>query len=76
MPQFLKMLLASCLGTALALFLLMVIGIGWIASIAGSSMEKETTEIAPNSVLELDFGAIIPEKTNNLEMDPFNLEED
>ena len=76
MPQFLKMLLASCLGTALALFLLMVIGIGWVASVAGSSMEKEKTEIGPNSVLELDFEAAIPEKTNNLEMDPFNLEEE
>lgn len=76
MPQFLKFLLASCLGTALALVLLTVIGFGWVAGIASSATEKQKVVVQPNSVLELDFTMPIPEQTNNLEMDPFDLEND
>ncbi|MBL7828644.1 MAG: signal peptide peptidase SppA [Saprospiraceae bacterium] len=76
MPQFLKFLLASCLGTALALILLTFIGFSWLAGMATSATEKEKVAVSPNSVLELDFTMPIPEKTNNLEMDPFDLEND
>lgn len=76
MPQFLKFLLASCLGTALALLLLTVVGFGWLAGIASSATEKQKVVVSPNSVLELDFTMPIPEQTNNLEMDPFDLEND
>ena len=76
MSQFFKFLFASCLGTALALGLLLFIGIGWIASVAGSASEKEKVSINANSVLELDFKMAIPEKTNNLPMDPFDLEQE
>lgn len=76
MPQFLKFLLASCLGTALALLLLTVVGFGWLAGIASSATEKQKVAVSPNSVLELDFTMPIPEQTNNLEMDPFDLEND
>lgn len=77
MSQFLKFLFASCLGTALALGLLLVIGFGWIAGMASSATEKQNTvNLQPNSVLELDFKQAIPEKTNNTEMDPFDLEND
>ncbi len=75
MSQFFKFLFASCLGTALALGLLFFIGIGWIASMAGSVSEKEKVRISPNTVLELDFKQLIPEKTNNLPMEPFDLEQ-
>lgn len=76
MSQFLKFLLASCLGTALALVLLTVVGFGWLAGIASSATEKQKVAVNPNSVLELDFTMPIPEQTNNLEMDPFDLEND
>ncbi len=75
MSQFLKFMFASCLGTALALFLLMFIGIGWISSVATSATAKQKTIIKPNSVLELDFKHSIPEKTNNIPMDPFDFEQ-
>jgi len=72
MNQFFKFLFASCLGTALALGLLLFIGIGWVASMAGSASKKEKVTISTNTVLELDFKKSIPEKTNNLPMDPFD----
>jgi protease-4 len=76
MSQFLKFLFASCLGTALALGLLTVVGIGWLTGLASTATEKEKVSIEPNSVLELDFKQPIPEKTNNLQLDPFDLEND
>jgi len=76
MAQFFKFLFASCLGTALALFLLFWIGIAAIAGIAGQATEKGKVPITANSVLELDFKNQIPEKTNNTPMDPFDLEQD
>jgi protease-4 len=76
MNQFFKFLFASCLGTFLALFLLFFIGFGAIASIAGSASEKQKVDIPANSVLELRLEQNIPEKTNNLPMDPFSLEQE
>ncbi len=75
MNQFVKFLFASCLGTALALGLLLFIGIGWIASMAGSVTEKEKVTLKPNTILELDFKQAVPEKTNNLQMPPFDLDQ-
>lgn len=76
MNQFFKFLFASCLGTFLALFLLFFIGFGAIASLAGSASEKQKVDIPANSVLELRLEQNIPEKTNNLPMDPFTLEQE
>ncbi|MBL7802403.1 MAG: signal peptide peptidase SppA [Saprospiraceae bacterium] len=76
MNQFFKFLFASCLGTALALVLLFFLGIGLISSLAGSASQQEKVNIKPNSVLELKFTNPIPEKTNNLPMDPFAIEQD
>ncbi|MEZ4925635.1 MAG: signal peptide peptidase SppA [Saprospiraceae bacterium] len=76
MSQFLKFVFASCLGTALALVLLCVIAFGWVAGIASSATEKKTVEIQPNSVLKLDFQQVIPQRTNNLPIDPFDVEND
>ncbi|MCY7329591.1 MAG: signal peptide peptidase SppA, partial [Saprospiraceae bacterium] len=74
MRQFFKFLFASCLGTALALILLVVIGFGTLAGVASRMSDKKTVAVPSNSVLELDFEDLIPEKTNNTEMDPFDLD--
>lgn len=75
MNQFLKFLFASCLGTALALGLLFVIGISWIVGMAESANDQSKVNIGRNSILELDFKMPIPEKTNNLPIDPFDLDQ-
>ncbi len=75
MNQFFKFMFASCLGTALALLLLMFIGIGWISSLASSATAKDKVSVKPNSVLELDFKTIIPERTNNVPLNPFDFEQ-
>lgn len=74
MSQFFKFLFASCLGTALALLLLTLIGISTLAGIAGKATEGKKVSVRPNSVLELDFKTLIPEKTNNLQLNPFDIE--
>ena len=75
MNQFFKFIFASCLGTFLALVLLFFIGVWSLSSIVGSAMDKEKVAIKPNSVLEFKFEMPIPEKTNNLPMDPFNFDQ-
>lgn len=75
MPQFLKFLLASCLGTTLALIVLGFLGIGFITSLATNATEAEKVAVKPNSVLELDFANLIPEKTNNTPIDAFDFEQ-
>lgn len=73
MSQFFKFLFASCLGTALALVLLSLIGFSMLAGIAGKATEGKKVVVKANSVLDLDFKNLIPEKTNNVPMDPFDL---
>jgi protease IV len=72
MAQFFKFLLASCLGTALAIGLLIFIGFTTIVGLASSATESEATQVKANSVLELKLDQLLPEKTNNTEMDPFD----
>ena len=71
MRQFFKFFSASCLGTIVASLLLigliMLIGTRMV-----SSMEKSAS-ITPNSVLELTFEDMVPEKTNNVEDTPLDL---
>lgn len=74
MAQFFKFLFASCLGTALALVLLSFIGFGMLSSLATTATEKTKASIEPNTVLELKFENPVPDKTNNVKMDPFDLE--
>lgn len=66
MGQFLKMLLASCLGVFLALCLISLIGIGITTRLA--TMAAKPARVEPNSILHLTFDSTIPEQTNNLEM--------
>lgn len=75
MSQFFKFLFASCLGTALALILLAFIGFSMLAGLAGKATEGKKVAVKANSVLDLDFKTLIPEKTNNVPMDPFNLDQ-
>ncbi len=75
MSQFFKFLFASCLGTALALILLAFIGFSMLAGLAGKATEGKKVSVKANSVIDLDFKTLIPEKTNNVPMDPFNLDQ-
>jgi protease IV len=75
MPQFLKYLFASCLGTALALGLLLFVGFSSLAGLVSSAAEDKAVTVRENSVLELNFDNVIPEKTNNTEMDPFDVDQ-
>jgi len=75
MSQFFKFLFASCLGTILAGTVLFFLGFSLLAGLASKAGESQTVAIKPNSVLELDFKNLIPEKTNNLQMDPFDLQQ-
>ncbi len=76
MAQFFKFLFASCLGTALALLLLGFFGISILTTMANSVTAAKKVAVKPNTVLELDFKSLIPEKTNNTQMDPFVLEQE
>lgn len=75
MNQFFKFLFASCLGTFLALVLLFFFGIWTVSGLAESAMEKDKVSVKANSVLEFKFEMPIPEKTNNLPLEPFSLNE-
>ncbi|MFN4081749.1 MAG: signal peptide peptidase SppA [Saprospiraceae bacterium] len=75
MNQFFKFVFASCLGSLLALIALTLLGFFAIAGLASSIGSMDAVKVKPNSVLTLDFDAAIPEKTNNIEMDPFSLED-
>lgn len=74
MRQFFKFLFASCLGVILAIFIvgLVLIGVFAIAANTGNTPSGPK----PNSVLEINFKNPVPELTNNLERDPFKLDEE
>lgn len=76
MGQFFKFLFASCLGTALALVLLFFI----LVSIGTSTMADQTSankvSISDNSILKLSLPMLIPEQTNNVEMQKFSLKDE
>jgi protease-4 len=71
MGSFFKSLLASCLGTLIALSVLIFGGIMIVGQIA-SAAEKPTT-VKSNTVLHIKLDQPVPERTNNLEMNPFDL---
>lgn len=74
MSQFFKFMFASCLGLVLAF---LVIG-GILAAIISRATKQaqEPVSVSPNSVLYLDFSKVIPEQTNNLELDPFDFKQE
>lgn len=71
MRQFFKFFSASCLGTVVGLGLLFLIVL-LVGSSLVSGMEKKVS-VGPNSILELRFEEILPEKTNNVSDMPFEL---
>lgn len=73
MSQFLKSILSSCLGVFLAMIGIFVVSLLVLSSII-SSTEKPPS-VSPNTVLHLKLEEAIPEKTNNLEMVPFDFKE-
>ena len=75
MNQFFKFLFASCLGTALGLFLLFGIG-SFIVGKGIANAGNKNVKIKENSVLILDANGAIPDRTNNLPLDPLSLETD
>lgn len=66
MNSFFKMVFASCLGVALGLGLLSVIGVSILGAIAGQSTKPKA--VASNSVLHLKFDKSVPELSNNTEL--------
>ena len=75
MNQFFKFLFASCLGTLLALIGLSVIGFFILAGVASTASKQEKVSIPANSVLHLHLAEQIPERTNNVAMDPFEFDD-
>ncbi len=75
MSQFFKFLFASCLGTFLALILLFLVAASTLTGLAYQSLEKVKVDVKPNSILELTLDKPVPDKTNNLVMAPFDLEQ-
>lgn len=74
MGQFFKFVFASCLGTLVALFIIMMFG--WLIAFGlASKAASHNVSIKPNSVLKLEFNYPLPEKTNNFPQSTFSLEE-
>lgn len=76
MRQFFKIVFASCLGVGLALILMFFILFSIAGVVASSFSGPGVEKIAPNSVLKLDFDQVIPEKSNNVQFDPFQLKQE
>ncbi|MGB3800903.1 MAG: signal peptide peptidase SppA [Lewinella sp.] len=69
MSNFLKILLGSCLGTVLALVLVVLIGSAVVSGLAASAEEKP--DVSANSILTIQLDGL-PELTGNLaDADPF-----
>ncbi|HKK62537.1 MAG TPA: signal peptide peptidase SppA [Bacteroidales bacterium] len=73
MKDFLKYTLASCLGMVIALILLSVIGFISIAGfVSFLSSSDANVELPEEGVLELKLDNLVPEKTNNVAVSPFD----
>lgn len=74
MAQFFKFLLASCLGVIIASA---VVFFGFFAIIGALASQGNVAKpVSDDSILRITFDNAIPEKTNNLEMDPFDFAND
>ncbi len=74
MQQFFKFVFASCLGVLLSTLVLSFLAIALVGGAAASLGSKKAVSVRPNSVLELNFNAALPEKTNNVAQEGFTLE--
>lgn len=75
MRQFFKFVFASCLGAVLAGVVVIGILSIVIGGIASTASAGKTANLEPNSVLVLKLDQIVPERTNNLPMNPFAFEQ-
>jgi protease-4 len=75
MRQFIKFVFASCLGVIIAGVALFFILFTVIGGIASSATAGKSVKVEPNSVLVMRLNQIIPERTNNLPMNPFEFEQ-
>ena len=66
MGQFIKSIFSSCLGVLLALFVITTISMMVFGRMA--SMANQPVAVKPNSVLNVKFGDMIPDKTNNVQV--------
>ncbi len=73
MGNFFKLLLASCLGTFLAIGLLVVVGVISVTQIA-AAFEDDTVSVSANSVLVLSPGTL-PELRDNIQQAAFSFED-
>ncbi|HNR07673.1 MAG TPA: signal peptide peptidase SppA [Saprospiraceae bacterium] len=64
--NFLKILLGSCLGTLLAVFLVFFIGLGILSVVASSAGEPGKKALDKPGFLEIRADLYYPEKTNNV----------
>ncbi len=71
MRQFLKFLLASCLGTLIALFAIAIFTVSAVGGLASASGKSQP--IASKSILHLQLNTAIPELTDNAEPVNFQL---
>lgn len=74
MKQFFKFTFASCLGMLIFTILTAVIGGVIFSRMASNAQKAEKTK--PNTVLKLSLADIIPEKTNNAAINPYELNTD
>lgn len=74
--NFFKVLLASCLGTILALLCISLLSIGIASSFASMASSKSKAAIEKNSFLEIRTDKIFPEKTDNTEAATFSFSND
>ena len=72
MGQFFKFLFASCLGTLLALGGLVLIGSAVVGSLVSNA--ESSTEVKKQSVLQLNLSGVVPERANNVPVDPFSFD--
>ena len=70
MGQFFKFLFASCLGVIVAIMALVFIGGAIFTQIA--TMADQPKDIKSNSVLKISLNDPLPERTNNLEVSPYD----
>ena len=70
MANFFKIVFGSCLGVILAAFVLFLVVGGILAGIASKADSPKKAK--PNSVLKITLDDFIPEKSNNVPVDPYD----
>lgn len=69
--NFLKSILSSCLGIFFAMILFF--GVLFLVGMSFTGDKDKSVKVKPNSVLEFTFESPIPEKTNNVSVNAFDL---